>query len=562
MPPEDKRLSMAEAIARYVEDGMSVAVEGFTAFICFAAGHEIIRQRRRDLTLIRMTPDLIYDQMIAAGVASKMIFSYLGNPGVGSLHAIRRAVEHGIPRPLALEEYTHYGLVGRYTAGASNLPFFPLRSYVGSDLLQANPQIKLIADPYGSGQIAVVPPLKPDLAILHAQRADVQGNTHLWGLLGVQKEVAFASKRVIVVVEEIVSEEVIRSDPNRTLIPGPDRGRGGARAVGRAPLLRAGLLRPRQRGLPGVGRAVPRPRAHRGVAGRVGLRCGEPHRVPGQTGRGAAGRAQARALARRARGLWGVPMSDTPYSAAEMMIVVAARLLAGVRTVFVGVGMPNIACNLARHTVAPALELIYESGVYGARPERLPLSIGDPTLVSGATSVVSIADLFGLYLQGGRIEVALLGGAQVDRFGNLNSTVIGEYDAPTVRLPGSGGACEIATNAQRTFIMMRLKRRAFVEQLDFVTTPGHLSGGDARRAHALPGAGPSLVITDRALFTFDNPEREMQLVELYPAVTVAEVQAAVGWPLRVAHTLQETAPPTPAELYLLRATLDPSGLYR
>jgi glutaconate CoA-transferase subunit A len=216
----DKLISMQEAIATYVRDNSTVTIEGFTAFICFAAGHEIIRQRRRNLTLIRMTPDLIYDQMIAAGVASKLVFSYMGNPGVGSLYCIRRAVEKAVPCPLELEEYSHYGLVGRYAAGASRLPFFPLRSYIGSDMLQANPLIKLVNDPYGSGAIAVVPPLNPDVAILHAQRADRHGNTQLWGLIGMQKEAAFAAKRVVVVVEEIIEEATVRSDPNRTLIPG------------------------------------------------------------------------------------------------------------------------------------------------------------------------------------------------------------------------------------------------------------------------------------------------------------------------------------------------------
>lgn len=216
----DKRLSMHDAIAAYVHDGMSVAIEGFTAFICFAAGHEIIRQGRRDLTLIRMTPDLIYDQMVAAGVASKLVFSYLGNPGVGSLHCLRRAIENGVPAPLAIEEYSHYGMVCRYLAGASRLPFYPLRSYLGSDMPLVNEQIKFIESPYGDGPIAVVPPLHPDLAIIHAQRADSQGNTQLWGLLGVQKEAAFAARKVIVVVEEMVEESVIRADPNRTLIPG------------------------------------------------------------------------------------------------------------------------------------------------------------------------------------------------------------------------------------------------------------------------------------------------------------------------------------------------------
>jgi len=211
---------MAEAVSRTVVDGDMIAIEGFTAFISFAAAHEIIRQRKRDLTLVRMTPDLVYDQMIAAGVARKLIFSYLGNPGVGSLHCIRRAVEKGIPKPLEIEEYSHFGMVGRYMAGASNLPFFPLKSYQGSDMAEANPKISFVDSPYGDGPIAVVPPIKPDVAFLHAQRADSQGNTQIWGLLGMQKEVAFAAKKVVVIVEEIVDEAIIRHDPNRTLIPG------------------------------------------------------------------------------------------------------------------------------------------------------------------------------------------------------------------------------------------------------------------------------------------------------------------------------------------------------
>lgn len=215
-----KLTTMHDAIATYVHDGDTVAIEGFTACICFAAAHEIIRQGRRDLVLCRMTPDLIYDQMVAAGCARKLVFSYLGNPGVGPLHAIRRAVEKGIPAPLELEEYSHFGMVARYIAGAYRLPFFPLRSYVGSDLPKVNPRIRFVESPYGDGPIAVVPPLNPDVAIIHAQRADVNGNTQLWGLLGAQKEAAFAARHVIVVVEEIVDEEVIRSDPNRTLIPG------------------------------------------------------------------------------------------------------------------------------------------------------------------------------------------------------------------------------------------------------------------------------------------------------------------------------------------------------
>jgi glutaconate CoA-transferase subunit A len=210
---------MREAIAAHVRDGDTVVIEGFTHLICFAAGHEIIRQRRRNLTLCRLTPDLIYDQMIAAGCARKLVFSWAGNPGAGSLHAFRRAVEGKGP-PLELEEYSHFGMVARLSAGAARLPFWTMRNYMGTDLPRVNPLIRSVRCPYTGEELATVPALNPDVTIVHAQRADAQGNAQIWGLLGVQKEAAFASARVIVVVEEIVDESAIRADPNRTLIPG------------------------------------------------------------------------------------------------------------------------------------------------------------------------------------------------------------------------------------------------------------------------------------------------------------------------------------------------------
>jgi len=249
-------------------------------------------------------------------------------------------------------------------------------------------------------------------------------------------------------------------------------------------------------------------------------------------------------------------------TSSELMIIAASRALRGNRVVFVGVGLPNIACNLARRSHSPNLELVYESGVFGAQPARLPLSIGDPTLVSGATSVVSMADLFMYYLQGGLVDVALLGGAQIDRYGNLNTTVIGDYARPKTRLPGSGGACEIAINAGKIHMIMRLSRRAFVEKLDFTTSPGHLNGGNARERLQLPGRGPDKVITNRGIFDFDNPDREMTLVELAPGATVASIQTEVGWPLRISPHLREMEPPEAAELSIIREELDPQGLYR
>ena len=212
-------MPMRDAVAAHVKDGDTVVIEGFTHLISFAAGHEIIRQKKRNLTLARLTPDLIYDQMIQAGVARKLVFSWAGNPGVGSLHAFRRAIE-AEPPTLEIEEYSHFGMVARLSAGAANLPFWPLRNYADTDIPKANPLIKTVDCPYTGEKLAAVPALRPDVTIVHAQRADADGNTQVWGLMGVQKEAAFASKRVIVVVEELVGEAVIRQDPNRTLIPG------------------------------------------------------------------------------------------------------------------------------------------------------------------------------------------------------------------------------------------------------------------------------------------------------------------------------------------------------
>ncbi len=252
-------------------------------------------------------------------------------------------------------------------------------------------------------------------------------------------------------------------------------------------------------------------------------------------------------------------MSD--YSKSEIMIAASARLLEQASNCFVGVGLPNIVCNLAQRTVSPELQLVYESGVFGARPERLPLSIGDPTLVTGATAVTSMFELFAFYLQAGLIDVAFLGGAQIDRFGNLNTTIIGDYATPKVRLPGSGGACEIAIHAKQILVIMRQAQRSFVEELDFRTSPGH-SGDPARdAARGWHGSGPTNVVTDMGTYVFDTATGEMTLVTLHPGVSLEDVRANMGWDPRVSPELGETVAPSPEELRLIREELDPAGVY-
>jgi glutaconate CoA-transferase subunit B len=251
---------------------------------------------------------------------------------------------------------------------------------------------------------------------------------------------------------------------------------------------------------------------------------------------------------------------DVSYTSAELLTINAARLLRDGDVVFVGVGLPNLACNLARRTHAPNLLMIYEAGVIGAQPSRLPLSIGDPTLVSGALSVCSMYDIFGFYLQRGNVDVGFMGGAQIDRFGNINATVIGDYEGPKVRLPGSGGSMEIAAWANRCYIITPHQKRRFPEKLDFRTSAGFLGGRVEREAAHLRGGGTQAVVTNLGVMEPDE-NGELILTALHPGATVDQARENTGWHLKVAADLQVTEPPGENELRILREDLDPQGIY-
>jgi glutaconate CoA-transferase subunit B len=248
------------------------------------------------------------------------------------------------------------------------------------------------------------------------------------------------------------------------------------------------------------------------------------------------------------------------YTASELMTVNAARLLRNGDSVFVGVGLPNLACNLAQRTHAPDLLMIYEAGVIGARPKRLPLSIGDPTLVSGATAVCSMYDIFTLYLQRGNVDVGFLGGAQIDRFGNINATVIGEYAHPKTRLPGSGGSMEMAAWASRCYVITPHQKRRFPEKVDFRTSAGFLDGRAERQAKCLRGSGPQAVVTDLGILEPDE-NGELTLTTLHPGITVDQVRANTGWELKISSQMRVTQPPGVEELRILREELDPQSIY-
>ncbi|MFY9605459.1 MAG: CoA-transferase [Thermoplasmata archaeon] len=250
----------------------------------------------------------------------------------------------------------------------------------------------------------------------------------------------------------------------------------------------------------------------------------------------------------------------TDVTSTELMVIVAARELRDKESVLVGVGIPNLAANLAKKLQAPNLNMVYESGAVGSNPTRMPLSIGDPCLVTGAKSICSMYEQFAYYLQGGRIDVGFLGGAQIDKWGNINSTVIGQYKTPKVRLPGSGGACDIASNVKKIIVITPHEKRRFVEKVDFLTSPGFVGGKQNWKQLKLQGGGPYAVITNLCTMKFDENTGEMTLVSLHPGVTVEKVQENTPWKLKVSETLEQTPPPTEKEITVLRS-LDPKRMY-
>jgi glutaconate CoA-transferase subunit B len=249
------------------------------------------------------------------------------------------------------------------------------------------------------------------------------------------------------------------------------------------------------------------------------------------------------------------------FSPGEIMVTRAADELNNGEVVFVGIGLPNLACNLARRLQAPDLILIYESGAVGAVPSRLPLSIGDPCLVTDSISVCSMVEAFNYYLQGGMIDVGFLGGAQVDRYGNINSTVIGEYQRPKVRLPGSGGACEISIHSKKIIIILKQNKKTLPEKIDFITSPGYIDANNQRIEYDMPGKGPVLVITDLGVYTFSKDSHEMVLSEMHPGVSLDTIKENIGWEVRVSDSLKVTTAPTEEKLRIIREDLDPQKIY-
>ena len=489
-----------------------------------------------------MTPDLIYDQMIGMGCADKLVFSWVGNPGVGSLHRFRDAYENGWPRPIAIEEHSHAAMANAYEAGAAGLPCAIFRGYIGVDLPKVNPNIKRITCPFTGEQLAAIPAIRPDVAVMHALKADRAGNVLIEGIVGVQKEAVLASKRSLVTVEEIVDDLGPRS-PNAVILPRWTVGAIAVRAGRRASLLRARLLQARQRVLSGMGQDRPRPRqfprldesecARTGSGGVRGA-CKTPERRGGVRSElrnhhslVIPARREAENPESHSRGPHDMDSGLAPLARAGMTSWETAfeshRQRDDDRRRRAGAAQHRYLLCRHRHAVGcvqsragsptrRTSRLIYESGTIGTKPDVLPLSIGDGELCDTALTTVSVPEMFRYWLQGGRITVGFLGGAQIDRFANLNTTVVGPYDKPKVRLPGGGGAPEIAVACGEIFIIMRQAPRSFVDKLDFFTSFGHGAGRRQRARLGVKTKGPTKLMTDFAVYEPDAETREMTVL--------------------------------------------------
>ena len=453
-------------------------------------------------------------------------------------------------------------MANRYVAGASGLPFAVLRGYNGTDLYRlealnaghdAPPTIKPITCPFTGQTLTAVAAIRPDVTVIHAQRADRSGNVQFWGISGVQKEAVLAAQRSVVTVEEIVDD--LDPRPGDVILPGWAVTYVAQVPGGAHPSYAMGYS-VRDNDYYVAWDAISRDR-ETFARWLLLVRGGDPPGPPDPGGEPSPQTPLAPLILGENPSPQPWPpfggVSDLTYTADEMMTVAAARALRDGMTCFVGIGLPSTAANLARATHAPRLVLIYESGTIGAKPARLPLSIGDSILAETANAVVGVPEIFNYWLQPGRIDVGFLGAAQIDKFGNINTTVIGgDYGNPKVRLPGAGGAPEIAASCREVIVVVRQSTRSFVERVNFVTSVGYGSGPGDRERLGLTGAGPQKIITDLGILEPDPVTLEFTLTGLYPGVSAAAARERTGWDLAVAAEPEIIAGPSPAELDALR----------
>lgn len=562
-------MTAKEAVASYITEGCHIGFGGFS--LCRNAmgiSHEIIRQGIGKLHISSLNPAFAVDILIGAGLVEVVEVGSLNMERIGLARNFGRAVEQGL---IKSEDYEHLGMTLRYLAGAIGLTFIPTKSSLGSDIarLQVLPQKKMVEGncPFTGEKYMLLPACTPDVAVVHVTRADEQGNSQIDGSSFSDEYIAKASEKIIVVAEQIVPVEDIQSNPQATVIPAYRVNAVVHQPHGAYPTSVPGLYDYDYEALQDYQAHARKAETFQEYINNTVhafdtfeeyldsvLPVGRMHKISCDPRLGYS--PWVADLVTNGGGAERIIPAEG-YTSNEMMIVAAARQFRDGEVAIVGTGLPMAACTLAMCTNAPNLEYIVETGIGGVNPPHACLSVADTRLLGAAkpTFVRNVLESMGFLLHRGLADVGFLGGAQIDMYGNLNATSAGDYFKPSKRFPGSGGANGLASCAKRGLTIIKHEKRRFLERVDYITSPGFLSGGNSRREAGLGGDGPHRVITDLAIMDFEPESKRMRVMSLHPGVSREMVQEATGFELLFADDLVETPPPTETELSVLRSRI-------
>ena len=564
---QSKLMKTREAVTRFIKPGMHIAFGGFS--LCrnaMSVSHEIIRQGIGSLHVSSVNPAYGVDILIGAGLVTSVESGCLNMERLGLPRNFCRAVESG---SLKSEDFEHLGMTMRYLAGALGISFIPTKAELGSDIvvhqaLDAK-KVHIAPCPFTGETYAILPACTPDLAVVFATQADEFGNTQIQGTAFADEFIAKASRQIIVVAEQVVTTEEIRQKPQDTLIPSYRVNALIHEPWGAHPTASPGHYDYDYEALQEYQQAARDVASFQAYIQKYVLGVKDfkayldkaltPSRMQRLRYDPRLGYSSEIAEVVTCGGFTG----DLPDECTrnEMMIVAAARQIREGEVTIVGTGLPMAATALAMNTHAPNLNYIVETGIGDLMPVHASLSVADTRLLGAAkpSFVRNILEALGFLVQRGLADLGFLGGAQIDMYGNLNATCVGDYAKPKKRFPGSGGANPIASCAKRVLIIIRHEKRRFLERVEYITSPGHLQGGDSRRAAGLRGGGPDRVITDLGVMDFEPESKRMRVISLHPGITREKIQEATGFPLLFAPEVAVTPPPSPEELNILRTKI-------
>jgi len=562
---KDKRMTEKEAAQKFVKDEDFIAMGGFGHVrVAMSIIYEIIRKKKRNLTMAGKTAVHDLDLLVGAGCVNKVEVAYsFGHELRGLSPASRRAVETG--KCKITGEISNAGYQWRFLAAMMGLPFIPTRVLLGTDTFKQS-SAKVIEDPFSKKPVCLLPACYPDVGIIHVPRCDKYGNVQIDGIMVEDFELSRAARRVIITTEKIVDNKTIRQEPNKTVIPFYLVDAVVEVPFGAHPCQMPYLYFFDE---DHIGEWLSVSKTDEGVENYLKkyVYCVDDFKEYLKLIGGSKKLEQLKRIEHLEEPMsapWIEKKEVTSkqkekYSSTEMLACVASNILEDKKSVFVGTGLPIIASMLAQRTHAPNLLLFFEAGSIGPEIPVLPISVGDSRTFYMAVAASSMHDTMSM-AQAGYIDYGFLGAAQIDIHGNINTTVIGPYEHPKVRLPGSGGANDVGTLSNRTIIIMRQDKYRFVKKLDFITTPGYLNGYDSREKIGLPkDSGPYRVITQLGVYGFDKDLKNMKLISTHPGVTIDQIKNSSSFDIIIPEEITVTKPPKKNELKILKK-IDPTGI--